>query len=1557
MPLPEATIDGILEYGAQSGAGPLQTAKALRRWQGDMAKYAVEEAEPGEGLFHVDRDVDTAVEGLTKQHAATWLQARTPDARGLLERAKQASYDPAVMGPEDAALWQELDAEVSQPVFQPVRREAVEIDVGGTKVRAVARHGGDAMEVLYDLPDGKKRMARVPAPNDEDVQGEVAQVRTQIEKIKAFDKVVEKSPGLSTLRNVLPKVPVMGNIITAGAEATDDPVAAARYGGPKERDRRMAQLEARLAALQKGGAGHVMRERLAKELQDERYDAHFPAAYSPRALGGKLLEGLASATLKAKGVVDMTGLSDVKTTVDARESVSELLPSGGAARARAGFAGRVALGATESTGEMLPALVGGAASRGVASAQQLAAMNAGRLGVMGATMAAQGVGGAFEEAERAAQAVEATDPAKAERIRRTAHVHALVSGAIEGLTERLGGAQMLKGAKGVKNITGQLATEGAEEAIAGGAQRGLVDPMTLERNEAVYAPMVEEAVTGMVAAGPTVLTSTLMNRGAQPEAGPAQAVASTGAAAQQGDGVLAQIQANEMTAQESSATASASSSEIPAASAPVSEASPILPATGLPEAGVLGLPAAQESSATSLGNVAEAGPSTSSGQPSPPVGVVAMDATGLLAMGSVIRTMARQAKDFASWSADMLRQFGEWVTPHLKQLWAAARDAAEDVLMGYLAKVGAVRYAVPQDKMEGSSSGAGATAAAVLPAARAAAGLPPGERAPKEGEATETRSFGARVAEDPRMNPKVQAQAAQEYVPIQNVETLGQANAIIDQMGLPAAAAMVRDAGAPIPAHVRVALGMQVMLRLDQAARAARNAGDTAGAAAMWQQVGEIGSYVDSLGTEAGRAVQAFAMWARMTPEGMLASFEKRVRDANDGTMPALPPEVLTKLGDLRNKVNALPENSPLRADMMREMLNEMAHYEGIPLRSVFAALWYANLLSGLTTQGMNVIGNGFALTLRTVAAGMVNHPSDSLRMLQGFMRGLPRAWAEAWAAWKGNVDSRNTQDAPTIGDHVKRSALEIMLSRPPSDWKSWVAWVGSVGGLTKYVSRLMTGMDAAFYYTAAEGRAHLAASRAARKGRVPGTPEFVQAMAAMLGRGEAEWAAALQDAVTQLVTSGREVTQTEKLRIAYAMLDAKRPVEIREEAGRFGELVTAQQEPEGLGQWIYEMARGFQRLPVLGRVLLPFARILANLTSNALDFTPVGMVRGLRGKHLVNPQREFASWERKERAAASVLGTTAMLYVLAKAMEHEEEDDVNAPFMIYGFGPQSKTRRDQMPKGWKPYTIKIGRHYVSYAETPLVFALAPIGGLMDARRYQKNLDERSQADRFAYYTQAVLKTGLSQGVMSSLGDALGMMNGDVPITKLPSRMTSGIIPGHGFLRDVTALFDPVKISDDSVAASILRDVPVARHWYGHPARDYMGDVITYDGLARIPVVKRFVTDQRDTDKEKGWVGQMRLSIPAFPKVIEVGDYLTAREKLHARAARIDAGMLTAQEQDRFVELAGQMTRKEVGHLKRQYEDLRGRGKPLPSQEKLQRMLDAKVRAVRTVAMRVLMKG
>lgn len=59
--------------------------------------------------------------------------------------------------------------------------------------------------------------------------------------------------------------------------------------------------------------------------------------------------------------------------------------------------------------------------------------------------------------------------------------------------------------------------------------------------------------------------------------------------------------------------------------------------------------------------------------------ILYMDATGLLLAKDIITTMARQASDVSHFTAKMVRKFGEWVKPHVQEIWTAAAKGAKAV--------------------------------------------------------------------------------------------------------------------------------------------------------------------------------------------------------------------------------------------------------------------------------------------------------------------------------------------------------------------------------------------------------------------------------------------------------------------------------------------------------------------------------------------------------------------------------------------------------------------------------------------------------------------------------------------------------------------------------------------------------------------------------------------------------------------------------------------------------------------------------------------------------------
>jgi len=540
-----------------------------------------------------------------------------------------------------------------------------------------------------------------------------------------------------------------------------------------------------------------------------------------------------------------------------------------------------------------------------------------------------------------------------------------------------------------------------------------------------------------------------------------------------------------------------------------------------------------------------------------------------------------------------------------------------------------------------------------------------------------------------------------------------------------------------------------------------------------------------------------------------------------------------------------------------------------------------------------------------------------------------------------------------------------------PKGLAQWVAYLASVGGLTRYVFRALGAMDLLFYYTANEGMTHLATARTLRKaGMRPGTRAFEAEFIRQLGGDETQWIADLEQAREDLRAAGQAMDPGLINRRAYELRMNRRSAETREKAERWADRLTFQQEPQGSGMWLNKLITQLQRFSPLGvplgRLLVPFNRIVSNLFENALDFTPIGYARAAIGGHLTDK----GSWgkmdvvERRERAlsATMALGLAGLLYGLSKAFD--DDDEVEAPFRLYGIGPGfGSSQRANMPQGWRPYTFKWGDRYISYAETPMGPFLAAVGSWADMERYSASYQEKTLDERATLALKAAMKGFTSQGVLSTVADGLEVLSGETmkdPASLLgnPAR---GAVPASGLVRDIGELFDPVKISDDDIYSAIVKDIPVVRNYGTMPDRDWRGQPVSQAG---VPVVRRFVTGQR-LDPESAWLGRNKLKVPQMPSQIMVGQYtdipqasqgsplVDAYARRGLQLTALENGAFTREQWDRFVQRAGSLTAERVKALRTSYEKQYADGRvPERMQEALQKEVETITQAARKTAMR-----
>jgi hypothetical protein len=401
---------------------------------------------------------------------------------------------------------------------------------------------------------------------------------------------------------------------------------------------------------------------------------------------------------------------------------------------------------------------------------------------------------------------------------------------------------------------------------------------------------------------------------------------------------------------------------------------------------------------------------------------------------------------------------------------------------------------------------------------------------------------------------------------------------------------------------------------------------------------------------------------------------------------------------------------------------------------------------------------------------------------------------------------------------------------------------------------------------------------------------------------------------------------------------NARRAASNTKAGNRFADRIVLQQEPEGSGKFISKLVDAFQKelnilgLPV-GQLLIPFNKIVSNLFEQSLDYTPVGLVRAVLGGHLSDVKAgslwngqvdfkegtvQFDQMERRERAMAAVAGMAAAAIMYALAHAHKDDPDEDVPFMVYGWGPESKTKRAQMPKGWVPYSVKMGDHYIKFSEMPFGMMFAAAGSAMDAMRY-KNMDKMTSAQRLAYILKTSVKGFLNQGVMSSLDTAMESVMfqaSDKKMSDIPVNAAKGLLPAQGLLRDINTIFDPDKVSSDTLTSALLRDIPFAKSYGTKPDLNVFGEPIKMDGY---PILRR-ITTHREPHAVADYLGRNDLHIPGMEQTIEIGKYLPkeAHDRIKRRAIELGAmenGLFTPEQNYTFKRRAGELTKAAVQGL------------------------------------------
>lgn len=360
-----------------------------------------------------------------------------------------------------------------------------------------------------------------------------------------------------------------------------------------------------------------------------------------------------------------------------------------------------------------------------------------------------------------------------------------------------------------------------------------------------------------------------------------------------------------------------------------------------------------------------------------------------------------------------------------------------------------------------------------------------------------------------------------------------------------------------------------------------------------------------------------------------------------------------------------------------------------------------------------------------------------------------------------------------------------------------------------KYVMRTMIAEDMIMFKPSQTSRAMMLAADIAREEGLSGRPLWGR-VAEIMGTTEEQQQKIEKQALAEGF-SGIELQHR-----IDELTERQRPVEeVQLPSIDYAKRATFNYQSEGLAGFLGAKVReAGSRYPLLIRPIIPFTNIVANVTNTSIDYTPWGFVRAIKGvRQISGKQRMIIGHERAQLQAKAFLGTATMITAFLLDLIHDDDDEEKKWFAIYASGPGGTKGNQLRELGWKPWSVKIGKHYIDYRLTPFAIPFAIIGCIRDSQRWRK-IDEKSLWTSIAFSTVRSLSVILDMSFLSGMNRFMQLINVQSPDQAarrgrefLVGSAVNVAIPN--LLRQIDKTFDPIMRDNDTMIEAILRDVPI----------------------------------------------------------------------------------------------------------------------------------------------------
>jgi hypothetical protein len=581
---------------------------------------------------------------------------------------------------------------------------------------------------------------------------------------------------------------------------------------------------------------------------------------------------------------------------------------------------------------------------------------------------------------------------------------------------------------------------------------------------------------------------------------------------------------------------------------------------------------------------------------------------------------------------------------------------------------------------------------------------------------------------------------------------------------------------------------------------------------------------------------------------------DKKLRDAylESIELPAISDQQSKKLEELVERAEAKPMGWQ-RFEAVQDIIRYHQQITPLSWGSVVESIWYANMLSGLSTHKVNFEANAVRTMAETFVSSVQSvieykNPKVAFKnisfQLKGLVEGYNRNLKEAANILKnGYYPVKSNKFEGFAGVKTSQaSVLEVLNKKNPLSW-----W--------RYVGRLLTATDILFYGGLKHMRAHQLAFREAYSKNQNTFDKTTLAKAnELIGRTSIQ----LNAAQTRAESEG--LTGKQKNRRIYEIMEQSWSELNREDATSFAVKGTYNHEPEGvMGLLSSSISTLTTSVPIV-KTVVPFTRVISNVVNDYLDYTPWGLVRAAKGGMGIPTKPSYSKFTAEELLREKIKAISgSMAMVTLYAMSQSEDDD--EPLLeITADGTGSFKNNFELARtGWKEYTAKIKGTDIrfDYRNTQLAIPFAVIGYINDSRKYKKDEMNDTQIGLIVSGTFHFIS---DLSFLSGMSDFFQILSDDKnfgdKITKFAGRtIKTGLVP-NAFTqvsRSIQEITNTPMKKGDSFYAQLFRDFPAMRDNFD-TMYNTLGEPIVTETLYKFnPLKMSTMADEKEKDSYKLW--------------------------------------------------------------------------------------------------------